>query len=186
MGEGSREDILGFFEYTPKQFENNMLGQVSQLANQVIDLDREIAEQETTLKSMKEKRRSLTEDLIPAVLTQHGVSEVTLTNGQKVSVRKFYSCTIPADKTQDAFEYLRTNGHESLIKHRLTIDFTRDKDDQALQVKKELENRGMYPGDKEWVEPSTLRGFAREMVESGTALPEDCFKLFIGERVTIK
>ena len=53
-------------------------------------------------------------------------------------------------------------------------------------MKKELEGKGLYPGDKEWVEPSTLRGFAREQVESGTSLPEDCFNLFIGERATIK
>tara|TARA_R100000808_G_scaffold15950_1_gene36368 strand:- start:21935 stop:22498 length:564 start_codon:yes stop_codon:yes gene_type:complete len=187
MAEVSKEEILNFFEETPKTFENNTLGRVSELSNQVIDLDREIAEQEGTLKTMKEKRRQLTEDLIPAVMTEHGVAEVTLRDGSKVTVKKFYSCTIPADKTERAFEWLRENGHEGLIKHRLTIDFTRDKDDHALQIKKELEDKGLYPGDKEWVEPSTLRGFAREQVESGEELPpDDCFNLFIGERATIK
>jgi len=187
MTEVSKEEILEFFEETPKEFENTTLGRISSLSNQVIDLDREIAVQETILKSMKENRRQLTEDLIPAVMTEHGVAEVTLANGGKVSVKKFYSCTIPADKTEKAFDWLRANGHDGLIKHRLTVDFTRDRDDQALQVKKELEEKGLYPGDKEWVEPSTLRGFAREQIESGNEVPpDDCFNLFIGERATIK
>ena len=187
MTEVSKDDILGFFEGTPKQFENTSLGRISTLSNQVIDLDREISEQDTMLKSMKEKRRQLTEDLIPAVMTEYGVAEVTLANGGKVSVKKFYSCTIPGDRTEKAFEWLREHGHEGLIKHRITIDFTRDKDDQALRVKKELEDKGLYPGSKEWVEPSTLRGFAREQIESGgSSPPDDCFNLFIGERATIK
>jgi hypothetical protein len=187
MTEVTKEEIFGFFDDSPKQFANTTLGRISSLSNQVIDLDREIVEQETVLKTMKEKRRQLTEDLIPAVMTEHGVAEVTLENGGKVSVKKFYSCTIPKDKTDQAFEWLRNNGHEGLIKHRLTIDFTRDKDDQALRVKKELEQKGLYPGDKEWVEPSTLRGFAREQIETGASSPpEDCFNLFIGERATIK
>ena len=187
MTEVSKEEILSFFEGTPKEFENTTLGRISSLANQVIDLEKEIASVEADLKTMKEKKRQLTEDLIPAVMTEHGVAEVTLASGGKVSVKKFYSCTIPADKTDKAFDWLRDNGHEGLIKHRLTVDFTRDKDDQALRVKKELEDKGLYPGDKEWVEPSTLRGFAREQIESGGDIPpDDCFNLFIGERATIK
>jgi len=187
MTEVSKEEILSFFEETPKEFDNTTLGRISSLSNQVIDLDKEIASVESDLKTMKEKKRQLTEDLIPAVMTEHGVAEVTLANGGKVSVKKFYSCTIPAEKTEKAFDWLREHGHEGLIKHRLTIDFTRDKDDQALRVKKELEDKGLYPGDKEWVEPSTLRGFAREQVEAGGLLPpDDCFNLFIGERATIK
>ena len=186
MTKVSKEDILNFFEEAPKQFENTTLGRISSLSNQVIDLDKTISEQEAVLKTTKEKRRQLTEDLIPAVMTEYGISEVTLSNGGKVSVKKFYSCTILADRTEKAFDWLRENGHDGLIKHRITVDFTRDKDDQALRVKKELEDKGLYPGDKEWVEPSTLRGFAREQVESGSDLPGDLFNLFIGERATIK
>lgn len=181
------EEIVKFFDPDNSvEFEDKKLGRVATLANQIQDLEREIADQEAIVKSLKEKKRSLSEDLLPAVMTEHGLSDITLNDGSKVTVKKFYSCTIPADRTEKAFDWLRENGHEGLIKHRLTIDFTRDKDDQALQVKKELENKGLYPGDKEWVEPSTLRGFAREQTESGVTLPDKLFNLFIGERATIK
>ena len=52
MSEVSREEILGFFEETPKEFENNALGKVSALSNQVIDLDKEITSMEAYLKTM--------------------------------------------------------------------------------------------------------------------------------------
>jgi hypothetical protein len=187
MSTVTKEEIAAFFEPDASiDFEDKKLGRVSALATQIQNLEKEIAEAESGLKSLKEKKRTIAEDLLPAVMTEHGLSSLALSDGSKVTVKKFYSCTIPAEYTERAFDWLRENGHEGLIKHRLTIDFTKDKDDQALRVKKELEDKGLYPGDKEWVEPSTLRGFAREQVESGGNLPESCFNLFVGERATIK
>jgi len=182
----SKEEISKFFEEKDVGFENETLGRISILANQVIDLDKEIAEAESVVKTLKEKRKKIAEDLLPAVMTEHGLADITLKDGSKVTVKKFYSCTIPGNKTEQTFDWLRENGHDSLIKHRVTVDFTRAKDNQALELKEELANRGLYPADKEWVEPSTLRGFAREQVEAGVQLPDDLFNLFIGERATIK
>jgi hypothetical protein len=182
----SKEEISKFFEEKDVGFENETLGRISILANQVIDLDKEVAEAESVVKTLKEKRRQIAEDLLPAVMTEHGLADITLKDGSKVTVKKFYSCTIPGNKTEQTFDWLRENGHDGLIKHRVTVDFTRAKDNQALELKEELANRGLYPADKEWVEPSTLRGFAREQVEAGVQLPDDLFNLFIGERATIK
>jgi hypothetical protein len=184
----SKDEINAFFdpEIAVPDFEDKKLGRVATLATQILDFDKEIAVQESAVKELKEKRRQLAEDLLPAVMTEHGLTEITLSDGSKVSVRKFYSCTIPADQTEKAFDWLREKGHEGLIKHRITVDFSREKDDQALRIKEDLENKGLYPADKEWVEPSTLRGFAREQTEAGVNLPEGLFRLFIGERATIK
>jgi len=184
----TKEDIFNFFEEGAEapEFEDKKLGRVASFANQITQLENKIKDQEAVLKDLKEKRRAIAEDLLPAVMTEHGLSNVTLNDGSTVSVKKFYSCTIPADRTEKAFDWLRDNGHEGLIKHRVTVDFTREADDQALRLKKELEDKGLYPADKEWVEPSTLRGFAREQTEAGVALPDKLFNLFIGERATIK
>ncbi|HAT65685.1 MAG TPA: hypothetical protein DCS66_14005, partial [Flavobacteriaceae bacterium] len=158
----SKDEITAFFdpEIAAPDFEDKKLGRVATLATQILDFDKEIAVQESAVKELKEKRRQLAEDLLPAVMTEHGLTEITLSDGSKVSVRKFYSCTIPAEQTEKAFDWLREKGHEGLIKHRITVDFSREKDDQALRIKEDLENKGLYPADKEWVEPSTLRGFA--------------------------
>jgi len=184
----TQEEIAAFFDPLTDvpEFKEKQLGRVATMANQIVAFDKNIADAERDLKVVKEQRRQLAEDLLPALMTENGLTEITLNDGSKVSVKKFYSCTIPADKTPLALEWLRDNGHDGLIKHRVTIDFTRDKDDQALVLKEELEDRGLYPSDKEWVEPSTLRGFARELVENGRELPDTLFKLFIGERATIK
>ena len=94
------EEIVKFFDPDNSvEFEDKKLGRVATLANQIQDLEREIADQEAIVKSLKEKKRSLSEDLLPAVMTEHGLSDITLNDGSKVTVKKFYSCTIPADRT---------------------------------------------------------------------------------------
>jgi len=179
----SKEEIAAYFEPDDiAEFEDKKLGRMATLANQVLDLEKEISEQETALKSLKEKKRQITEDLLPAVMTEHGLSDITLSDGRQITVKKFYSCT---PKSEETMGWIREK-FPGLIKHRLHLDFNRGQDAQVLELKGRLEGEGLYPTDKEWVEPSTLRGFAREQVEAGNPLPDNLFNLFIGERATIK
>ena len=184
----TKDEILSFFDGDEEvsKFDDSQLGRVATLANQIIEYDEEIEHAERNLKNIKDARKKLSEDLLPALMTENGLTSIILNDGKEVSVKRFYSCTIPGDKTLRAFEWLRDNGHDGLIKHRVTVDFTRDRDDQAIVLKEELSERGLHPSDKEWVEPSTLRGFAREQIEGGKNLPDDLFNLFIGERANIK
>ena len=155
----TKDEIISFFEDDKEvsKFDDSQLGRVASLANQIIEYDEEIELAERNLKNIKADRRKLAEDLLPALMTENGLTSIILSDGKEVSVKRFYSCTIPGDKTLQAFEWLRDNGHDGLIKHRVIVDFTRDKDDQAIVLKEELSERGLHPSDKEWVEPSTLK-----------------------------
>jgi hypothetical protein len=179
----TKEEIAAYFEPDDiAEFEDEKLGRLATLANQVLDFEKEISEQESTLKSLKEKKRQITEDLLPAVMTEHGLADFTLTDGRRIIVKKFYSCT---PKSEETIVWIREH-FPGLIKHRLHVDFGSGKDTEALELQKRLQEEGLYPSNKEWVEPSTLRGFAREQVEAGNPPPDDLFNLFIGERATIK
>ena len=115
----TEKEIAAFFDplTDAPEFKDKQLGRVATMANQIVAFDKDIAEDEKALKLKKEQRRKLAEDFLPALMTEHGLTEITLSDGSKVSVKKFYSCTIPADKTLQALEWLRDNGHDWLIKH---------------------------------------------------------------------
>ena len=56
----TKEEIAAFFEPDNSiEFEDKKLGRVAVLANQIQELEREIAEQETVVKSLKEKKRQI-------------------------------------------------------------------------------------------------------------------------------
>ena len=110
---------------------------------------------------------------IPEALAECGLSELKLTDGQKISVQTYYSASIPKDKINDALDWLRDNGHGDLIKNTVSIDYGKGEDNVAADMKQKLHEAGQSFTDKTGVHPQTLKAFAREQTETGKNLPLD-------------
>lgn len=72
----SKDEISAFFEpdVIDTEFEDKKLGRVATLANQIVSLDKEINSKEAVVKDLKDQRRRLSEDMLPAVMTEHGLT----------------------------------------------------------------------------------------------------------------
>ena len=114
------------------------------------------------------------------------MSELKLTDGQKISVQTYYSASIPKDKINDALDWLRDNGHGDLIKNTVSIDYGKGEDNVAADMKQKLREAGQSFTDKTGVHPQTLKAFAREQTESGKNLPLDLLGVYIGQKTVIK
>ena len=113
------------------------------------------------------------------------LSEIKLADGVKVSVQQFYSARIGKEKEEEAFAWLKTNGHEDIIKNVVSLQFGRGEDDSAENMLQSLTSQGYSPSNKRWVEPMTLKAFAREQVENGTDLPFETFNVYVGQKTKI-
>ena len=107
-------------------------------------------------------------------------------DGSTVSVQTFYGASIPKDRTEEAFNWLRTNNYGDLIKNVVSVSFGRNEDNVAKSVAGELQSKGFATSQKEWVEPMTLKAFVKEQVEAGRAIPSDLFGIFTGRKAKIK
>lgn len=145
-----------------------------------------IEELEDQLKIAKAQRRKLEFDSIPQKMELLGFREITTSDGAKVKIERVCSGSIPKAKLGQAMSWLRTNGHGSIIKNRLTLDFTKDEDEDAQEAMQLLIGKGFAPQKAESVHASTLASWAREMDGSGEELPLDLLGLFIGDRAKIK
>ena len=110
--------------------------------------------------------------------------------GQKLKLTTYYSASIsdayPANRDQ-AFDWLRKNGHDSIIKNELKGTFGKGEEERAKEVFEKIE--ALAPGifsRKSLVHPQTLKSFVKELCEAGTPPPSEPFKLYIGKKVTIK
>ena len=113
------------------------------------------------------------------------MSEGKLVDGTKITVQQFYNASIPKDKTDEAFKWLRDNDHADLIKNTISCDFGRGEDGDAKILKESLTNSGLSFTDKVGVHPQTLKAFVREQVESGQKLPLDLLGVYIGQKTKI-
>jgi len=154
-------------------------------ANKMVELEQLVEEKQASLKSTQKELKTLSEEDIPALLSEVGLSEITLTNGKKISTSAYYYGRITEHNQQEAFEWLQDNGHGDIIKNVVSVSFGRDEDVNAEKLLSNLQDNGYTTNGKKWVEPMTLKAFIREQVESGNDLPLETFNVYVGQKTRI-
>ena len=166
--------------------DTGMSKDIAKSCNKLLETQKKISETEEQLKKLQEVERTLSEQTIPNLMQQAGVQLLKLTDGTSVEVKPFYSARIPASKTEEAFTWLRENGHEDMIKNQVSLEFGMKEDNMAKSVVEDLKSKGLNVKQKTSVHPSTLRGFVREQIEQlGKDVPADLFGTYIANKTKI-
>ena len=153
--------------------------------NKLLELQKQIKEQQEATKKLEEQERFISEQRIPDLMQQAGVRSIELTDGYKVDLRQVVSAKIPASKTEEAFTWMRENGYGDLIKNQMTTNFSRSQDNEAAALYDELVNRGFTVSRKEKIEPMTLKGFARERIQNGENIDMALLGVYVGNQTKI-
>ena len=159
---------------------------VSRLAQEAAELEQEIASVEQKLKDKKKPLYKITDEQLPEALEEMNLQKFTLTDGSEISVKPIYAASIPKDRRDEAFQWLRDHEFGDLVKNNVTVTFGRGEDDTAKDFIGLCGEQGFVPSQIEKVEPMTLKAWLRERVEEGDPIPLDLFGAFISQRATIK
>ena len=167
------------------ELKNESLKEVSFWATEQLRLTAEVTVAEESLADLKKELKDISEQKLPDAMRECNLSEIRLADGVKVSVQQFYSARIGKEKEDEAFAWLKNNGHEDIIKNVVSLQFGRGEDESADGILQSLTAQGYSPSNKRWVEPMTLKAFAREQVENGTDLPFETFNVYVGQKTKI-
>ena len=160
----------------------------NKLSDQVVklqELEAELLVKEQEYKEMKRKVELVSSEVIPTMMQEMNISTLKLADGTSVEVKPVYGASIPADKKEDAYTWLRENGLGDLIKNEVTVAFGRSEDNKAQQYAVLAQGQGYEPVQKLKVEPMTLKALVRERIENGLDMPSDLFNLFTSNRTKI-
>ena len=158
------------------------------LSDQVIklrDLEDQIKITEESLKQLKQQAETLSGEVIPTMMTEMNISTMKLADGSAIEVKPVYGASIPVEKKEEAFKWLRDNGLGDLIKNEVTVSFGRNEDNKAVEYAVLAQGQGYQPTQKLKVEPMTLKALVRERVEKGLDMPSDLFNVFAGNKTKI-
>ena len=181
-------NLTSIFEQDAGAFtvQNEQLIGVSALARRSKLLERQIEEQETELSDRKAEQRKLLEEIIPEALAELGISSFKMDDGSSVDVKPFYGASIKEERRSEAFQWLRDNKFDDIIKNTVSVQFGRGEDELCNRLLGMLGEQGFPSKQAEKVEPSTLKAWVKERVELGQAFPLDLFGAYIGKKATIK
>ena len=162
------------------------LTSVAALARTIRDKEARISDLEQTLKEQKKELLKLTDEEMPSMLAEIGMSSFALDDGSTVEVKQTYGASILVDKRPEAYEWLRDHGHDDIIKNTVLCQFGRGEDDQAGAFAAFAQKQGFIPEQKTEVHPQTLRAFVKERCEAGEDFPMELFGAWVGQRAIIK
>jgi hypothetical protein len=166
--------------------DNNDLKQVAALVRQQLVLEQRVEDLTAELKKAQQDLAHVSGEALPAALAEHGLTELKMADGSKVTVATVISANISKERSEAAHQWLRDNGFGDLIKNTVAVSFGKGEDEKAVDLVKELDAKGLNVDQKEAVHPSTLKAFCKEQIEKGTGVPSELFGIFIGQKSTIK
>lgn len=147
---------LSEFEQTPADSD---LEQVAQMATDLQLIRNRMALLAAQLKELGAEERQLSQHDLPERMREIGLTEFTLEQGGKVSVKHRVKASLTAAKKEEGLGWLRDNGFGDLIKAR-TIE--------------------------EGVHANTLTAFCKEQLSMGKPLPTTLFGVYEFDETTIK
>ena len=165
---------------------------VAGMAKAIRDKEEQVKQLEEKLKAEKKSLLKMTDEDLPTMLTEIGLTSMTLDDGSTVTVKATYGGAITTgekgtvDNRPAAYHWLRENGYDDIIKNTITCSFGAGEDEQANAFKAIAEKEGYVPEQKETVHSQTLRAFVRERVEAGDDFPMELFGAYVGQRAIIK
>ena len=154
---------------------DNSLKEMADLCAEQASLQEEMRQLEEQLKAKAQSVRKLSQEIIPAKMSELGLESLTLKDGSSVKVKQLVQASIPVRYREDAFKLLRDHGHGDLIKNQVSATFCKCEDSSANEFIDKINSLGYEPTQKVWVEPMTLKAFVREQINDGSELPMDTF-----------
>lgn len=158
---------------------------ITNLAKEVKTLESGIADLAVETKKLMIRKNEIEGRLLPDLLHQAGVSEITTLDGIKVST-KFIVGAIPAQSKDEAYDWMDENGHSDIIKRNLALKFDKGAVELAEKARQQLVDMGFEPEMKMDIHPQTFMAFAREQLKTGKMLPLDKWGVFYGDKAVIK
>jgi len=159
--------------------------QLSDLVRKLRNIEAQMEDAEQHLKALKADKHKLSTENIPALMDEMGVERLDV-DGVTVSRKMIVHASIPADRKEEAFTWLRENHLDDIIKNDVTCSFGKGEDNVAGDVVGILQERGFDPKTKTHVHPSTLKAFVKERVTDGKPIDLDMFGAYINNAAEIR
>ena len=159
---------------------------ISVKCTELQEKEQEVLDIEERLKKARKDAMFLSEETIPNLMQEAGVTQLILSNGTSVTVNPFYGARISNDRKEEAFQWLRANNFADLIRNNVEVSFTAGNDAKAHQVLELLKKEGHRPVQKQEVNAMQLKQWAREQIEKGVTVPVDLFSIYVADRTKLK
>lgn len=177
------KDMFGFTAPTEDQLKN-----IAMYASEALELEERIFQTEEYLKNLKKDLADIEERRLPQIMVESGMLEFKMRDGSQISVGDVIQGGFPKDvpKREALFSWLIKEGGQENIKDHFELHFTKGQYEEAVKLRKLLQEHNVIFDEFENVHTQTLYAFMREKIREGTLPPFDDFGLRYFKKANIK
>jgi hypothetical protein len=159
----------------PVANEDDVLGRISLLADEMHSLDKQIAEAELKGKKLRETHRQIAEEQLPELFEQVGMAELKTRSGLPLKLKNKVFTNISKGRKPNAIAWLDANGQGGMVKRSVIIDFDKTQETKVKALLR-LIGRG-WPNNRTEldVHASTVKAFVVRQLADGQEIPLDIF-----------
>lgn len=165
---------------------NDGLGGIAELARKVRQKKTEFDSLEAQAAQCKKELLKITDEDLPNLLQELGISSFSLEDGSKVELRTIVGTHIKVENREEAYAWLKAHDFDDIIKNITSCQFGRGEDQKASDFVELAAEHGYVLNQKREIHHNTLTAFVRERIEKGENFPMELFGAFVGQRATIK
>ncbi len=157
------------------------------LSNSMTQKERRVEELEEELRTAKQELRDIQEEQIPDVMMELGVSEVTLTDGRKLTIKEDLHAKIADKNRQEAHAWMVEHGYGDIIKNQVVVNVETGNQESLNSLLGILNNNAYEDYSlKNNIHFQTLKKFVKENIEAGVDIPLNLFGVFMSKKAQIK
>ncbi len=159
----------------PTVNDEDILGRISVLADEMHDIDKQIAKTDLEVKKLRETHRQIAEEQLPELFEQVGMEELKTRSGLPLKLKNRVHTNISKGRKPNAIAWLDENGQGGMVKRSVIIDFDKTQEDKVKALLR-LINRG-WPNNRTEldVHASTVKAFVVRQLAEGKEIPLDIF-----------
>lgn len=165
--------------------QTDILGRISVLADEMLQVDKDTAAAELSVKKLKEVHRQIAEEQLPELFEQVGMSELTTLKGLPLKLKNKVFTNISKGRKPKAIAWLDANGQGGMVKRCVIIDFDKTQEDKVAALLR-LIGKG-WPNNRTEldVHASTVKAFVTKQLKDGETIPLDIFGVHCVDTVEI-
>ena len=169
-----------------ENLEQSDLTSVASLAKKQKNQEQKVKDLEAELKEAKKELLRISDEEIPNLMSETGLSSLKLDDGSSLDIKNIYGASILVANREKAYDWLREHGHDDIIKNRVVATFGRGQEDDSKVFIRVAYDNGVATDQESKIEPQTLKAWVKERMEAGEEFPTELFGAFMGQRAIIK
>lgn len=155
------------------------------MAELQLAIEVEIAGIEERLKQRKADLRKISEEDLPDLMMELGITQFKLASGRTVKFSPDLFTKIPDGRFPEAAAWLDGRGYSGIIKSVVTAPFGKGEKDRAETLIENLHEHGVAAELKQTIHPQTLKAFVKERIAAQEDIPFDLFGIVPFNRAVI-